>query len=117
MSSNIRISRICDYCGNEFIARTTVTKTCGDRCASRLYKARKRGEQIERSNKETVQTISTKIIEVQNRDFLSIQDTCKLLGVSRWTVSRAIQDKRLKAVNLGKRIVIKRTDIDHLFSI
>jgi excisionase family DNA binding protein len=117
MSSNIRISRICDYCGNEFVARTTVTKTCGHRCASALHKARKRGEQIERSNKETVQTISSKIIEVQNRDYLSIQDTCNLLGVSRWTVSRAIKDKRLKAVNLGKRIVIKRTEIDHLFSI
>jgi excisionase family DNA binding protein len=117
MSSNIRIYRICDNCGNEFIARTTVTKTCSDRCAKWLYKARKRGEQIERSNKETVQTMSAKIVEVQHRDYLSIQDACKLLGVSRWTVSRAIKDKRLKAVSLGKRIVIKRTEIDRLFSL
>ncbi len=79
------------------------------------YKARTRGKQIERSNAETVETLSVPILKVQTKDFLSIEETAKLLGLSRWTLSRAIKEKRLKAVRFGKRIVIKRTEIDRLF--
>jgi excisionase family DNA binding protein len=116
MSSNLKITRICQLCGNEFTAKTTVTKYCGHRCASRAYKARQRGESIERSHKETAEIISAPIIELQAKDFLSISDASELLGVSRWTLSRAINDGRLNAVRFGKRIVIKRTEIDRMFS-
>jgi len=80
------------------------------------YKARTRNTKIKISNKEIKQAVSIPIAKIQAKDFLSIDDACKLLGVSRWTVSRAIKEKRLKAVNFGKRIVIKRTEIDRLFS-
>ena len=50
MSSNIRVQRICQFCGKEFTARTTVTKYCSDVCAKRAYKARKRTEKVEISN-------------------------------------------------------------------
>jgi len=80
------------------------------------YKARTRNTKIKASNIEMTQSISIPIARLQAKDFLSIDDASKLLGVSRWTVSRAIKEKRLKAVNLGKRIVIKRTEIDRLFS-
>ena len=55
MSSNIEVLKICQHCEMEFTARTTVTKYCGDACAKRAYKARKRVEKVEQSNKETVQ--------------------------------------------------------------
>ncbi len=116
MSSNLEITRICQLCGNQFTAKTTVTKYCSHRCASLAYKARQRGESLERSHKETAEIISTPVIELQAKDFLSISDACKLLGVSRWTLSRAIDGGRLNAVRFGKRIVIKRAEIDRLFS-
>uniref|UniRef100_UPI0028B10B01 hypothetical protein n=1 Tax=Sphingobacterium multivorum TaxID=28454 RepID=UPI0028B10B01 len=40
MSSNIKIKKICQQCGQEFIARTTVTKYCGDNCAKKAYKVK-----------------------------------------------------------------------------
>ena len=116
MSSNIQIQRICDYCQKEFTARTTVTKYCQHRCAALAYKARMRNTKVKTSNKEVAQSVSIPIAKIQAKDFLSVEDACKLLGVSRWTISRAIREKRLKAVNLGKRLVIKRTEIDRLFS-
>ncbi len=116
MSSNIEITRICQFCDNEFTARTTVTKYCSHRCASLAYKARQRGKDIAKSNRETAEIISAPIIELQAKDFLSVSDASELLGVSRWTLSRAINDGRLNAVRFGKRIVIKRTEIDRLFS-
>ncbi|HBH06588.1 MAG TPA: DNA-binding protein, partial [Flavobacteriales bacterium] len=42
MSSNMRIPKICQECGSDFIAKTTVTQYCSDRCSKRAYKKRKR---------------------------------------------------------------------------
>ena len=42
MSSNIHIPKTCQFCGKAFIARTTVTKYCGNSCAKKAYKKRKR---------------------------------------------------------------------------
>lgn len=47
MCSNLYIPKTCKHCGNAFTARTTVTKYCGDSCAKRAYKARKRKEKIQ----------------------------------------------------------------------
>ncbi|MDG1433269.1 MAG: hypothetical protein P8Q41_04635, partial [Saprospiraceae bacterium] len=67
MASSIRINKICQHCGNEFIAKTTVTKYCGDNCAKRAYKARKKAEKIELNNQETQQIIEDSIIELQTK--------------------------------------------------
>ena len=40
MSSNIQIQRVCEFCGNEFTARTTVTKLCSAKCRKANYKAK-----------------------------------------------------------------------------
>jgi hypothetical protein len=50
MSSNIRVNKICEFCNSLFVARTTVTRFCGDVCAKRAYKARKRLEAINESD-------------------------------------------------------------------
>lgn len=49
MSSNIKIKKIYQHGGQEFIARTTVTKYCGDNCAKRAYKAKVREQKIQLS--------------------------------------------------------------------
>lgn len=116
MSSNIRIKRICQHCGEEFIAKTTVTQYCGDRCAKRAYKARKKAEKIEASNEETRQQIEQPIIELQAKEFLTIQETCKLLGISRTTLWRIIKDGRLKTAKLGTRVIIRKLDLQDLFN-
>ena len=52
MSSNIQVQRICQYCSNEFTARTTTTLYCSHKCNSAAYKARLRDTKIEESNKQ-----------------------------------------------------------------
>ncbi len=116
MSSNIKITRICQFCDADFTARTTVTKYCSHKCASRAYKQRTRSRKVEKSVAETVQVISVKKIELQAKEFLSINEASELLNVSRWTISRAIAADRLKAVRMGKRVIIRRKDIDQLFT-
>lgn len=79
------------------------------------YKQRTRNEKIELSNNETSAVVSIPIAKIEAKEFLSVSDAAKLLGVSRWTVRRAIKEKRLKAVNFGTRVVIRRAEIERMF--
>lgn len=116
MSSNIKVQRICQHCSKEFTARTTVTQYCGDDCAKRAYKARKRDSKIEASNKQTLQLISRPIEELKAKEFLSVRDVSKLIGCSRQTIYTLIKTGTLKGVNLKvKKTIIRRSEIDKLF--
>ncbi len=115
MSSNIRINRICQHCGVEFTAKTTVTKYCGDRCAKRAYKARKKAEKVQASNQETQKQIEKPVIELQAKEFLTGKETCQLFGISRTTLWRLIKQGKLKQANIGKRIIIRKSDLYNLF--
>jgi excisionase family DNA binding protein len=71
---------------------------------------------IDKSVSETVKEISSEIIELQSKDFLSINETAELLNLSRRVISNAVNSEKLKAVRFGRRIVIRRKDIDELFA-
>ena len=114
MSSNIQVQRICQHCGNEFTARTTVTQYCSDPCSKRAYKARIRAGKVEQSNKETQLRKNQPIEELKTKAFLSIADTCKLVGISRRTVYRMIERGELIAGKAGKRTIIRRSDLEQL---
>lgn len=117
MSSNIRIKTICQHCGDEFIAKTTVTKYCGDNCAKRAYKARKRTEKIGNSVERTRRIITKPIEEVNAKEVLTVKDVSVLLNCSIRTAYRLIGEKRLKAINLSERMTrVKRSDLDHFLS-
>lgn len=114
MSSNIRINKICQFCANEFEARKTTSKTCSDRCAKALYKARQRIEKIEAANAETQ---ATKKEPLKAKEFLTVREVATLLNCSLRSVYYYIDSGNIKAVNLGQRITrVKRSDIDKLFA-
>ena len=117
MSSNIEIQRLCQHCGNEFTAKTTKTRFCSHTCNSRAYKAQLKTAKIEVSNIETKQQKNRATDELKTKEFLSVQDTCNLLGISHRTIYRLLQRGELKAGKLGKRTIFKRTEIDLLFAL
>ncbi|WP_247236423.1 helix-turn-helix domain-containing protein [Telluribacter sp. SYSU D00476] len=115
MSSTIRINRICEFCGAEFTARTTVTGYCSDPCRKRAYKARKRGEKVETSHQQTKAVKDRPMEAIKAREFLSIADTAALVGISRRTLYRVIERKGIQVGKVGSRTIIRRSDIDRLF--
>lgn len=116
MSSNIRLQRICQHCGKEFTARTTVTKYCSDTCAKRAYKAKERQEKIESSNRQTKRIKEHPIEELKSKEFLTVTQVSKLIGCSRQNVYNLINSGKLKATNiLVKKTIVKRCDLDKLF--
>lgn len=118
MSSNIYVQRICQHCGKEFTARTTVTQYCGDTCAKRAYKARERKIKVEESNKETLRIKNKPIEELKAKEFLTVREVAILLNCSVRSAYYYIESGTIKAVNLGQRITrIKRSEIDKLFEL
>lgn len=113
MSSNIRIEKTCLFCGELFIARTTVTKHCSDDCAKRAYKKKKRREKIQKV--ESKGAPYSPGDNVDSKVFLSVKEAVKLLGTSRWTIYRMIERKELKSAKFGRRTIIKKADIENLF--
>ena len=116
MSSNIRIKRICQYCGKEFTARTTVTKYCSDKCSKTAYKARKRAEKIQQSNVETIRIRQQPIEQLKAKEYLSINEVCQLLGISRRTVYRVIERGELNKIKIGSRTIIERSTLNRMLS-
>ena len=101
-------------CRSKFTAKTTVTQFCSDNCAKRNYKKRKREGKILNAIDRDRQANPFNPI-VKQKDFLSVEETCQLVGASRWTIYRLIDNGKLKAGKLGRRTIIKRTEIDNLF--
>ena len=116
MSSNIRITKVCQYCNMEFEARKTTSKTCSDHCAKMNYKAKQRAMKIDDAIQET-QTIKQKPVEdLKAKEFLTVKDVSKLLNCSIRTAYYLIERGYIKAVNLSERkTLIKRSEIDKMF--
>jgi len=114
MSSNIRLEKTCQHCSKNFIAKTTVTQYCSDNCAKRAYKDRIRSKKIEVAIQKDFEEKPFNPI-VNQKEFLSVKETCQLIGASRWTIYRLIDGGNLKASKLGSRTIIARNEINNLF--
>ncbi len=117
MSSNIKIPKICNHCKNGFTAKTTVTQFCSTKCAGKAYKIKKRAEkQALAQDVEYKKTNGIDMELIQSKEYLSIKETCLLLGVSRMTIHRQIKNGTIKTSKLGGRVIIKRDNINYLMS-
>ncbi len=116
MSSNIEVQRVCEHCGNDFLAKTTTTRYCSKKCNGAAHKLKIKNAKIEISNKQTQQVKTQSIELIQAKDFLSVREVARLLNCSIRTVYYHIENGTIKAVNLGQRITrVKRSEIDKLF--
>jgi excisionase family DNA binding protein len=116
MTTNIRIKRICDFCSNEFEAKTTVTRYCSHKCNQRAYKANLRAGKISSSIEETKREKLAPIEEINAKEFLTVAETAKLLNSSKQIIYTFLKEGKIRGVNLKvKKTLIKRSDIDKLF--
>lgn len=92
MSSKIEIVKNCEYCGKLYTARTLYTRYCSHTCNKKGYKAIKRQERIDSHkslpNKKGIPAPTSTLLlaEIKAKDFLSVTETCALVGVSRNTL-------------------------------
>jgi excisionase family DNA binding protein len=116
MSSNITVVRVCEYCGDKFNAKTTVTKYCSSKCNRAYYKRRIRNQKIEVSNRQTASLLHSHFDLIQSKEFLTVKDLSVLLNSSRQTIYNLINSGKIRAINiLTKKTLIPRSEVDKLF--
>jgi excisionase family DNA binding protein len=118
MSSNMRILKVCEYCKKEFIARTTVTKTCSDPCAKRLYKLKQREKKIEQAEikeeikrKPKVFVSEEEIRVIQAKEYLTLKEAALLLNITPLTLRRWIMDGKVLSQKVRKKHLINKASL------
>ncbi|MCX6297288.1 MAG: helix-turn-helix domain-containing protein [Bacteroidetes bacterium] len=112
MSSSILIPKICTFCKTPFIAKTTVTKFCSHSCSKKSWKINKRNEKIITAQTEEYEkSVGIDYTEIQSKEFLSIKETCLLLGISRMSLHRYIKNKLIISTALNGRVIIQKKSI------
>lgn len=127
MSSKMEISKICECCGETFIAQKTTTRYCSHKCNSKAYKLRKRNDKIETagntfkmvginySTMQEIKRLSDEYEKIKDKEFLSVKEAAFLLSAGRTTIYRYLHDGTLKAVQTNGKTFIRRTDINIMF--
>lgn len=114
--SNYEYTKICMHCGNDFIALKSTTKYCSHKCNSRAYKQKKRLKLKARVDLQTERVRNQSLYELNEKSYLSINETAKLLGVCNKTIYNYIYSGKLKATKLSTRLtIITKKDINYLF--
>lgn len=106
----MKIVKVCQSCGREFVARTTVTACCSDPCAKKYYKEKKRREKIASANLKTEiqrkpETFVTEeqIRAIQAKEFLDLKEAALLLNVSPLTLRRWVLSGKMLSVKIGRK--------------
>ena len=112
-TSKFRVLRTCEFCGKEFYAQKVTTRFCSRHCNELAYKQRRRQRQITEAEARVLQK---PIEEVGNKEFLSLQDTSVLFGITKRSVYNLIYNGVLQAFKLSSRMtLIRRADIERIF--
>ncbi|MDR2407926.1 MAG: helix-turn-helix domain-containing protein [Bacteroidales bacterium] len=99
------IRRICEVCGNEFVASQSVSHFCSKKCSKKAYKIKLRNEKIVKSNAETEQQrIENRQKKLTIQMGYSVAETAELLGVCRQTVYNLVYVKKLNAKRITSRM-------------
>ena len=113
MASNIDIQKKCEWCGKLFIAHKTTTRCCSHRCANLVYKERTRQKRV-----SEFQTMVNQQIEKEDcidKDFFTPSEAAKYIGISRATFYRYLETNLIKSVQLKRKTIIRKRDIEALF--
>lgn len=112
------IKRNCAYCKKRFNAQKITTLYCSHICNCRAYKANirlARLKQSEQAIKAKTITTSPELSTIQQKQFLDIKETCILLKCSESTLRKLISKGSIPTLLVGRKHIIRRTDIELLF--
>lgn len=115
-SSNVRIKKVCEHCGEIFEAQKVSTRFCSHRCANRAYKKAERNKRVEQEEIKTVSSTFSKPLEdIKYQEYLSFREAGILMGLTRQAIYKMVKSGYLNASKISSRLsIIKRSDIDKM---
>jgi excisionase family DNA binding protein len=114
MSSNIRITKCCEYCGLAFTAKTIKTRYCSHACNRKDYKKAERDKKLDMAKASIrVEPLNIKHDpvnweELTRKPFLTVSEACLVLNVRVETLRRWIKEGAVKTNRVGKKHLISR---------
>jgi excisionase family DNA binding protein len=116
MSSNLNYLKQCLFCLDYFEAKTLYTKYCTHKCNSRHYKQLAREKKINAVQADTKKQASDvpflRLVEIQQKVFLTITEAALFVGVSTRTIERMIASSTISVSRFNRRVLIKRQDLE-----
>jgi excisionase family DNA binding protein len=94
------------------------TKFCSLKCGQRNYKEKLKREKLLTGQQEfkAAKTVERPTrVNINQKPYLTIKESCKLLNASDTTIRKAIKDGLLQTIRIGKKHIIRRQDIENLF--
>jgi excisionase family DNA binding protein len=121
MSSEMRLKKICDYCGAPFIAKQHRTRFCCHRCNQLDYKRKQRDEQIANTNAYTMESTQQKPPLVSNvhlieKALINIKELSVVCGISERTLFRLIKSEDFPKMKVGKRLLFDKQQVLEYFN-
>ncbi len=102
--------KICAQCGKEFLAYTSTTACCSDRCAKLLDKHRKRDERLHHT---TIEVRETQRLALLDKNYLTLSDAARLMQISRNTLYKIIRAYNIPLMRYtGRTVRISREDLE-----
>jgi excisionase family DNA binding protein len=113
MAGRFEYKKVCKHCGEIFTAYTSTTKYCSANCANRGRKSETREKQLQTESEEIQEQNRQKLLSREN---LSLTDAAALLGVSRPTLYKLLEDRNIELLRISKRTIrVKKSDLSKLY--
>lgn len=128
MSSNRTYHKTCLLCRKDFVAQKYTTMYCAHSCASKAHKLNRKNKQTIEVNYnefmkrtlliqgETLNQIQitlselVKHIKQTSQEYINPNDYCTLKNISRKTLSRLIENKKVQVKRItDKKVLIKNS--------
>jgi predicted DNA-binding protein (UPF0251 family) len=117
MSSNIKIQKICEFCGQEFTARTLYTRYCSKSCNKKHYKQLLLEKNLEiKDSQENIKVSPLETLRNASQEYFEINEAASIMRISRRTLYRLITLKKIKKKKMLSRTVILKDDIKSFFA-
>lgn len=94
----------CQYCNKEFTSTRKDARFCGDSCRNRFNNDNKAKEQDAVTLRDVMNELREIRLLLSARDekVLSVEETCKLLNISKQTFDRLVTDGSIRLHRFGK---------------
>lgn len=115
-TSKIRIVKIRERCGMEFLAQKQSTRFCSHQCSRMAYKDAKRLER-KRNTEARVRTHVQEIVqsEIGDKELLTFREAAALLGITKQAMYALVARGSIIAYKITSRLSrIRKTDIDKM---
>ena len=112
-NNEFEYKKVCQFCGNMFVAQKSAAKYCSKRCSNRGNKAEIRQERLRIENETIKERNRQNLLSQEN---LSLTDAAALLDISRPTLYKLLNDRDIELLRISKRTIrVKKSDLLNLY--